>query len=332
MTRTIRYDLDVIVTRGPAVESRHRVHAAIVDAVGTLRGSAGDPSLVTVWRSCAKPFQAIPMLEAGYFDMLGWGYDELALACASHGGEPEHVSLAKAMLRSVGLEEGDLACGPHEPLSRRGARLVAQLGEPLTRLHNNCSGKHAAMLAFARSQGWPTLGYQTGAHPVQQQALASVARWTGVRANEIGLAIDGCGVVAFALPLAAMAAAFARLVAAAGRGDEMPARIVAAMTTRPFLVGGTDRFDTLLMQETRGAVIAKVGAEGVHTVALIPEAVAFAVKVEDGAARAQHPAVLRLLQHLGALPDPAPPRLTAFQHTPVQNTRGEVVGEVRAEC
>ncbi len=266
-----RYDLDVIATRGAVVESRHRVHGAVVDAAGTLRGSARDPSLVTVWRSCAKPFQAMPILESGQFDALGWGADELALMCASHGGEPEHVSLAKAMLRAVGLEEGDLACGPHEPLSRRGARLLAQLGEPLTRLHNNCSGKHAAMLAFARSSGWPTLGYQTSGHPVQQQALASVARWTGVRPESIGLTIDGCGVVAFALPLVAMAGAFARLVAAANRGEEDPARIVSAIRTRPFLVGGTERFDTVLMQETTGEVIAKVGAEGVHTVVIVPE-------------------------------------------------------------
>ena len=322
------YDLDIIATRGGAVESRHRVHAAVVDSAGTLRGAAGNPALVTVWRSCAKPFQTMPMLESGGFDALGWSSRELALACGSHGGEPEHVSLAKTMLRTVGLEEGDLACGPHEPLSRRGARLMAHLGEPLTRLHNNCSGKHAAMLAFARGGGWPTLGYQTSAHPVQRHALSSVARWTRVPEARIGLAIDGCGVVAFALPLTAMAASFARLVAAAAQGEEVPARIITAMRAHPFLVGGTDRFDTVLIEETRGTIIAKVGAEGVHTVAIVEQGLAFAIKVEDGAVRAQHPAVLRLLQHLGALPDPLPARLSSFLRTPVQNTRGETVGEV----
>jgi L-asparaginase II len=322
-------DLDIVVTRGTEVESRHRVHAAVVDARGTLVASTRDPGLSTSWRSCAKPFQVMPFVECGAIDAVRWGDDELALACASHGGEPEHVAIASKMLASVGLEEGDLACGPHEPLSPRGAKITRENGARPTRLHNNCSGKHAAMLARARTAHWETRGYERTGHPVQEAILDTVATWTGVPAERIGQAVDGCGVVVFALPLEAMARSYARLAAAATRGDEVPQRIVHAMTSRPFLVGGTERFDSIVMEATEGRVLCKVGAEGVHTVALVEEGIGFAIKVEDGNQRAQHPAVLRLLQHLGALPATLPPPLAELLVRPVRNTRGETVGEIR---
>src|SRR3954469_21269030 len=130
------FELDVVVTRGALVESRHRVHGAVVDETGALVGVARDPSYVTAWRSCAKPFQVMPFLESGGFDSLGWGDDQLALACASHGGEPEHIVLAESMLSDIGMEEGDLACGPHDPLSARGVRVIRETGTRPTRLHN----------------------------------------------------------------------------------------------------------------------------------------------------------------------------------------------------
>jgi L-asparaginase II len=325
----IRFNLDVVVTRGGIRESHHRVHAAVVDAAGTLRGAAGDPTTVACWRSCAKPFQCMPFVESGHFDELAWTPNELALACASHGGEPEHVQLAASMLGSVGLEEGDLACGPHEPLSRRGVRLHQQAGGRLTRLHNNCSGKHAAMLAFARTSGWPVLGYEKQHHPVQQAALEQVARWSDVPRDEVIVATDGCGVSTFGCTLEGLARAFAKLGAAALRGDDAPSRILTAMTSRPHLVGGTDRFDTVLMEETAGGLLAKVGSEGVHCVAVPGESLGIAVKIEDGSTRAQPPATLRLLQHLGALPAELAPRLASFLRVPIQNTRSEVVGSVQ---
>jgi L-asparaginase II len=327
----MRYELDVVATRGGLVEARHRVHAAVVDENGKLLGSARDPAMATLWRSCAKPFQTMAFVESGKLDDLEWSADELALACASHGGEPEHVDLARAMLESVGFEEGDLVCGPHEPLTRRGQRALQQEGTPPTRLHNNCSGKHAAMLAYSHSSGWPTLGDEGVCHPVQQHALDRVSLWSGVPVQKIVQATDGCGVVAFGLPLQSMARAFARLGAAARRREEVPARIVDAMLTHPFLVGGTDRFDTVLMEETGGSLLAKVGAEGVHTIAALDAGFAIAVKVEDGASRAQYPAVLRLLQKLEVLPEELPARLAPFLRTPTYNTRGVQVGEVHVE-
>jgi L-asparaginase II len=321
--------LDVVVSRGSVIESRHRVHAAVWDATGGLSGAARDPFTVTPWRSCAKPFQVMPFLETGGFDELVWGDDELALACASHGGEPEHLDIAGRMLSAIGLEEGDLACGPHEPMSRRGVRLMREAGTSPTRLHNNCSGKHAAMLGRAHVSGWPITGYEREGHGVQQSALESVARWTGVPADRIERGIDGCGVVVFSLPLAHMARAYAMLAATATRGDEISARIARAIRTRPLLFGGADRFDSLVVEESAGRVITKVGAEGVHSIAVLDRGTGVAVKVEDGATRAQYPAVLRVLQLLDALPDPLPPRLQEFARVKVKNTRGEVVGEVR---
>jgi L-asparaginase II len=305
------------------------VHAAVVNASGTLVAAARDASIVTHWRSCAKPFQIMPLIESGGFDSLAWGDDELALACGSHGGEPEHVALAGAMLGAIGLEEGDLACGPHEPLSPRGLRLLRETGDFPSRLHNNCSGKHAAMLARAHTARVPTQGYERREHPVQRAALETVARWSGLPTSRVGVAVDGCGVTVFSTPLEAIARAYARLACAARRGEEVPRRIVSAMLAHPFLVGGTDRFDTVLMEESNGRILAKVGAEGVHALAILDRGLGLAVKVEDGAQRAQGAAVLRLLQHLGALPDPVPTRLAEFMRRTVRNTRGEVVGEVR---
>ena len=322
-------ELDVVATRGAEVESRHRVHAAVVGADDRLVAVAHSPNVVTSWRSCAKPFQVMPFLESGGFDELHWGDDQLALACASHGGEPEHVAIAEAMLADIGMEEGDLACGPHDPLSSRGMKLLRDSGARLTRAHNNCSGKHAAMLARAHTAGWPSYGYERSEHPVQRCCLQAVAQWAGLQESEIGEAVDGCGVVAFALPLDSMARAWSRLSRSVRDGEEIPTRIVNAMRTRPFLVGGTDRFDSVLIEETDGRVVAKIGAEGVHSVGVPEQGIGFAVKVDDGAQRAQFPAVLRLLQMLDVLPPTLPPRLEEFLRRPVRNTRGETVGEIR---
>lgn len=319
---------DVVVTRGGTVESRHRVHAAVVSADGVLLERARDAHTTTWWRSCAKPFQVMPFVREGGLDRLGWGESQLALACASHGGEPEHVSLAASMLASIGLEEGDLACGPHEPLAARGARIVRESGERPTRLHNNCSGKHSAMLARAILLGLPTAGYEQAEHFVQRDARDSVAAWAGMAPEHLGLGVDGCGVTVFALPLANMALSYARLAHASRHGDAVSRRIVDAMTAQPFLVGGSDRFDTRLMEATGGNVVCKVGAEGVHTFAILNRGIGFALKVEDGSQRAQFVAVLAMLAEYDALPSPLPESLRDAAVRVVRNTRGEPVGEV----
>jgi L-asparaginase II len=323
--------LDVVVMRGGCIESRHRVHAAVVAADDSLLAAARDPSLVTMWRSCAKLFQVLPLLASGGFEAVGWGEEELALACASHGGEPEHVLIADQMLQSIGLEEGDLACGPHEPLSARGAKLARESGRPFSRLQNNCSGKHAAMLARATTAGWPTRGYERHDHSVQRSCLAEVATWSGVQIDDMPIGVDGCGATVMALPLNAMALAYARWGRAVEVGDDLPSRTATAIRAHPHLFGGTDRFDTVLIEETAGRAISKVGAEGVHSIAVPGMGLGIVVKVEDGAQRAQHIAVIRALQLLDVLPQELPPRLTEWAAKPIRNTRGETVGELRAE-
>jgi L-asparaginase II len=271
----------------------------------------------------------LPFVADGGVDDLGWGDDEIALACGSHGGEPEHVALAQAMLQDIGLEEGDLACGVHEPLSMRGVRLARETGTRISRLHNNCSGKHAAMLARAHAAGWPTAGYERPGHQVQTSTLQAVSEWARVPVSTLTVATDGCGVPVVALSLESMARAYARLGAAAARGEEVAGRIVHAMRARPFLMGGTDRFDSAIIEDTGGRVVAKIGAEGIHSVAVPDLGIGIAIKVEDGAQRAQFPAVVRLLQHLGALDETLTPRLAEYLVKPIRNTRNEVVGEVR---
>lgn len=324
-------NLDVAIWRGDLVESRHRVHAAIVASDGTTLAAAREPGMVTWWRSCAKPFQVMPLLESGGFDALGWAEDELALASASHGGEPEHVAIAAAMLENLGLEEGDLACGPHEPLTSRGIRMLRESGERATRLHNNCSGKHSAMLALARHREHSLSGYERSGHPVQEASATGVARWTGVARQDLLEATDGCGVVVFGLPMYNMALAYARLAESYRRDEEIPVRIVEAIRDRPFIFAGTDRFDTVMLEASGGRIVAKIGAEGIHSAAVLDLGIGITVKVEDGAPRAQYPALVTALQHIGALDDPLPSRLQEFLSRPVRNSRGELVGSVELE-
>jgi L-asparaginase II len=235
------------------------------------------------------------------------------------------------MLETLGLEEGDLACGPHEPLSARGAKIARESGARITRTHNNCSGKHTAMLALAKHKGWSIEGYERESHPVQNAMLNQVALWAGILPSQIQIAVDGCGASVFGLSLELMARAYARFGAAVQRGEEIPGRVAGAMTAHPFLVAGTDRIDSVIIEETEGRVIAKVGAEGVHSAVIVESGIGLALKVEDGNSRAQHPALIRLLQELDALPDPLPRRLEEFLDRPVRNSRGETVGETKMQ-
>jgi L-asparaginase II len=320
-------EFSVEVTRGPVVETRHRVHVAVSDVEGHLVAHAGEPGYETAWRSAAKPFQAMAVRREGTFARWDWGEAELALACASHSSEPRHVALAAGMLERLGLDATALACGPHPPLSARVARELQARGIPPTPLHSNCSGKHAAMLALAQHRDWPIADYERDHHPVQRRCLAEVAAWTDLSPNEIGLAVDGCAVVSFILPLRAMARAYARLGASS---DEEGAAIVTAMTGHPVLVAGEGRLCTELMRAFPGLVLAKVGASGVYCAALPERQLGLALKVEDGDWRAGEVALLGVLDEVGGLPEPPSRRLPSFAEPPILNTRGVVVGSARA--
>src|SRR6059036_1062478 len=331
--------------RGGLVETRHVVHAAVVDATGRLLAHAGDPELVTFWRSGAKPFQALPLVQDGVVERFGITAPELALCCASHSSEPQQVRLVRDLLDKIGCSERDLLCGSHTPLSERVAQDYATRGVRLTAAYSNCSGKHAGMLALARHHGWPVEFYTRRDHPVQQRCLTEVARWSEVPLSEIRTAVDGCGVVCYGLPLRNMALAYAKLASAEfgmrnaeSQGERREAsdpaqqfrtphsafRIVEAMLRHPELVAGEGRACTEIMRAHPGRVIAKLGAEGVYCALLPQERLGVALKVTDGHAVASALAMAAVLEELGLRPRPA--SLTA---RPSVNTRGETVGELR---
>jgi len=319
----------VEATRGELVESTHAVALAVTDAAGTLVASAGDPDLVTYWRSAAKPFQALPMVADGAADRFGLGSDAIALACASHSSEPEHVELARRMLASIGCAESDLACGPHPPLSSAVEEEAIRAGTALTPAWSNCSGKHTGMLALARHHGWPTAGYERAGHPVQERILAEVVRWTGVPREKIVQGVDGCTTVCFGLPLRAMALAYARF----GVSEEPAAvRVRGAMFAHPHLVGGSRRLCTDLMRESGGRVLAKIGAEGVYSAAWPERGLGLTLKVADGDMKSAQVALLGVLREVaaalgGGLPLDA---LASYGEPVIRNTRQARTGVLRA--
>jgi L-asparaginase II len=319
----------VEVTRGGVVESRHAVHVAVAHATRGLIFAAGDRENVSFVRSAIKMFQALPLVEDGVAAAYGFTPQELALCTASHNAERKHVDAARRMLEKSGSSEHDLACGPHAPMYEPAADALKAEGAAPTRLHNNCSGKHAGMLALAQFHGWTTAGYHQLAHPVQQRILRTLATWSDIQAETIATAVDGCGLPTFSLPLKNVAMACARFAAAAN--DRAPAAtLVSAMTTHPDFVAGTGRLCTVLMQQARGRVFAKVGAEGYYCAGVPEQGIGIALKIADGARRASEPALLAVLRTLDAISQNDTDALREFAHPQVLNTRGELVGDVRA--
>jgi L-asparaginase len=285
--------ISVAVERGGVVESRHRVHAVSVRD-GDAVEARGDPELITFMRSAAKPLQALLVVRE-YPDLVD---EEVAIASASHGARPEQLDAVKALLARAWASEEELECGPADG----------------SRLRHNCSGKHAGMLAVCAARGWPRENYRLRGHPLQEAILAEIAEIAGVPAGEMPLAVDGCGVVTFALSLRCMALAFARLARGEREGAE---RIVAAMTAHPELVEGPGWAATEVMLALPGSV-AKGGAEGVLCVGL-PDGTGMAFKAEDGAARAVLPAAAHVLG------------ISAHAEVAIENSRGDQVGRLRAE-
>ncbi|MGH7635621.1 MAG: asparaginase, partial [Gemmatimonadaceae bacterium] len=302
------------------METRHRVHAAVVDVHGRVLAQAGDPELVTFWRSGAKPFQAVPLVEDGAAERFAITAPELALCCASHSSEPVQVQYVRDLLAKIGCGEGDLVCGPHPPLSERVARDYAAAGVRLTPIFSNCSGNHAGMLALACHRGWPVASYARLEHPVQQRCLAAVSQWAGVPIGAIGTAVDGCGVVCFALPLRNMAWAYAKLaVGLDQRGSQTPhVVLVEAVLRHPELIAGEGRPCTTMMRAHPGRVVTKVGAGGVYCGLLTREGLGIALKVADGSGAAAAIAMATLLADLGLRPQP-----DTLMSQRILNTRGE---------
>lgn len=320
-------DFAIVAVRGQLVESIHRVSVAVSRPGGELVAWAGEPDLVTFWRSAAKPFQLLPLVEDGGIATFGLDRAMLALACGSHNAEPIHREVGARWLDALGLTERDLACGGHPSLWPALADKMIHDDVIPTPLYSNCSGKHSSLLALARLHGWPTGGYEESGHPVQQRVAATLAKWTGVNESALVWGVDGCTAAAVALPLRAMAVAYARL----GTSDESAMRTIRdAMMSEPHLVAGTDRLDTLLMQAWPGRVAAKIGAEGVYSAALPELELGIALKVEDGDMKSAGIALVSVLDAItarfGGEHDWPGDALQPWRDPAIRNTRREATG------
>lgn len=324
------------VIRGETVESVHRGHLIAIDGNGDTLLSIGDPKVVTYFRSASKPFQALPCITSGAADEFHFSEEEIAMACASHSGEARHVRIVGLMLERIGLNEAHLHCGSHLPFYDKESERILRAGEYATQLHNNCSGKHAAMLAFAKHIDADVNTYEFLENPVQQRILETVSQFTEIPADKIKIGIDGCCAPNFAIPLQAMATAFGNLIRPEAFDQNTQAacrRIVSAMTKFPELIGGSERLDTILMQAASGRIISKVGAEGVWLCGVLPGerypvGLAIALKIEDGDdLYSRSVAAIEILRQLGIL---SATDLSELSPMPIKNRRGDVVGRVQS--
>ncbi|MDH3223657.1 MAG: asparaginase [Gemmatimonadota bacterium] len=323
--------LVISVGRGALRESTHRVHAVVCRADGSVVRSWGNPDRLTLLRSVAKPFQAVPLVEDGVTTRFAITEAELALTCASHNSEDVHIAAARSILRKVGVDEAALVCGAHPPLLPDRAAELREMGLEGAAVTSNCSGKHAGMLALAVHHGWPTREYEQPAHPVQLRMVEEVARWTGLAKSDLRLETDGCGVPCFGVPLNSLARGAARFAQAVSEGQEGPRAVAAAMTGHPFMVAGSGRLCTALMATAEGGLFAKVGAEGVYAAGSPEVGMGVALKVEDGAWRAAPPALLAVLRVVGLLGETQWEALEDYHSPWVVNTVGDPVGRISAD-
>ncbi|MCP3989318.1 MAG: asparaginase [Actinomycetia bacterium] len=315
----------VEVVRGNTVESAHQIHAVISDSSGRLQ-AWGWRERPTIARSAIKSIQAIPLVTSGAADALSVSEEELALACASHSGEPEHIEAVLGWLTRIGLSEADLECGPDTPIDPQALeQLYASRSQPSAIL-NCCSGKHAGFLSLARHLGVPTGGYIDPGHEVQRRVTAAVETMTGAALADQQPGIDGCGIPVFAISLQRLAYAMARLVDPVDLIGDLPStteRVVSA-ASRSFWVSGTDRTEMEISEVATEAVVTKGGAEGVFMAGLPERGLGIAIKATDGRSRASRYAIKALLRHLDVMPQ------LDDDGQPIHNKAGDVSGQIRA--
>ncbi|MBV9332957.1 MAG: asparaginase [Candidatus Eremiobacteraeota bacterium] len=330
---SLRAEIVVEVTRGNLVESVHRVAACAVDVRGNVLSAAGDVDVPVYLRSAAKPFIAAAAIEAGVDTAFGLDGREIAVMTASHSGEPIHVEAVRSILEKIGMSVADLQCGVHWPYDETAAELLRRAGEQPTALHNNCSGKHAGILALCKVIGADTASYLELTNPAEQRILELCARVSDDDASAWPLGVDGCGIPVYATSLRNAARSFARLATLEDLSDA-DARALAivreAMVSYPAYVAGTRQLDTELMEAGAGSIVSKGGAEGVHGVAAIDRRFGYVSKVLDGASRARGPSSMAMLRRLGALDGAQLQALDRFTHPKVYNRAGHAIGEIRA--
>lgn len=321
----------VEVLRGGHVESRHRGAVAVFDADGKAMLEIGDTQRPVFPRSAVKSIQALPFVETGAADAYGFGDRELALACASHNGEVGHVELARAMLAKAGLDVEALECGAHWPSYQKATIELARSGGTANALHNNCSGKHTGFLCACCHGGIEHRGYVRADHAYQEMLRGALEDVTGAAHNADNRGTDGCSIPTYAVPLRNLAQGFARMATGVGLGQERAKaarRLFAACMAEPFYVGGTDRFDTRLMNVAKGRVFTKVGAEGVFCAAVPELGLGIALKCDDGASRAAEVTVAAVIARLlqgDALAD----EIAEFTRPRLTNWNGIEVGGLR---
>jgi L-asparaginase II len=329
----MRLQIDVVVLRGAIAESRHRIEAAVCDPAG--RCLAGTPGFddVTTFRSAAKPFQLLPLVERGHAGRWQLTDEELAVMAGSHTGSAYHVGLVRGILSRLELSERHLACGYHDPPDPESHAWLFAHPEARSAVYNNCSGKHAGMLALARAEGWPIEGYEHAAHPVQRLMRQTVAEVCGMHPETVEIAVDGCGVSVFGMPLAAMARGYAAFAAARPESDARGRaldRIRGAMLRFPQAVGGKGRFSTALMEAGQGRWVAKGGAEGLECAGIPARGLGLALKCEDGQSRGVAPALIALLSHLGEIQPGDRERMREMRRPVIRNHAGIEVGALEA--
>jgi L-asparaginase II len=321
----------VEVLRGAVVESAHRGAVAVYDADGKAVWEIGDTDRPVFPRSAVKAIQALPLVETGAADAYGFGERELALACASHAGEPAHVELARAMLARAGLDEAALECGAHWPSNHDATIALARSGGSPCQLHNNCSGKHSGFLCTCRHAGDAHAGYVGPGHAAQERVREALVAVTGAAHGEENRGIDGCSIPTYAVPLKSLARGFARMATGAGLGPARAAaakRLLAACMAEPFLVSGTGKADVALMRAAPGRIFAKTGAEGVYCAALPELGLGIALKCDDGAGRGAEVMVAAVLAKLLSGHETAA-RLMELANPPIDNRVGTKVGALR---
>jgi L-asparaginase II len=328
--------------RGNTVESFHRGAFAVVDAAGAIVAAQGDIQRPVFPRSAIKVLQALPLVESGAADRFGLTDEELALACASHDGEPAHVQAAASMLAKAGLDERVLECGTHWPYSEAAKLALAAAGAAPSALHNNCSGKHAGFVCVACMLGGnrdPHAfigGYVEPGHALMREITAAVESATGCNLATAPRATDGCSIPTFGIALIRLAHAFARVATGQGLSPGRAAaarRLRAAVAASPFMVGGSARFDTRVMALFGERVFCKVGAEGMYCAALPEQGWGLALKMDDGnTARACEVAVAALFEALGlARAEPERALLAGLSNVTLRNWRGIQVGHLAAQ-
>jgi len=321
-------------TRGGKVESRHRADVAVVDVTGKNIWEFGDSKRSMFWRSAAKPFQLMPFVQGGGIDAFGLTSEEVAFMASSHSGEAQHVDLAYSILGKIGLTIDALACGAAKPMNSKVAKELMVQQRPYQAVHNACSGKHSGMLALAQMLEMTIKGYTELEHPVQQLMHQAVADSAHLSKDEVETGIDGCGVPVFYLPIDKMAWAYARL-AKPELGEwgerESTVRVIRdAMLEYPQIVAGSKRFDTVLMNITKGRILAKIGTEAVYCLASVPDGIGITFKIDDGSYRAVAPAGIAILKKLDLISVAEHQLLLeSFSHI-LKNHRGDIIGTVES--